>query len=224
MLSAQLKLLIVGLAIGLSGCAMMQPSIVRAPVTARAEPPPAPIARNGAIFQANASHLALFEDRRARFIGDTLTISIIEKTSASKKSSSTANREAGDTFAVPTLANLPGKGILGASLSASANNKFTGKGESASNNDFTGTLAVTVVEILPNGNLVVAGEKQFAINQGTEFLRFSGVVNPNNITSGNVVNSTQVADARIEYRGNGYIDEAQTMGWLARFFMNVLPF
>ncbi len=216
--------IIAGLLLALCGCAALQPSIVRTPVSARAEPPPSPRAQNGAIFQANASHLALFEDRRARFVGDTLTISIVEKTSASKKSSSTANREAGDSFAVPTLANLPGKGILGASLSASANNKFTGKGESASNNDFTGTLAVTVIEILPNGNLLVAGEKQFAINQGTEFLRFAGVVNPNTITSGNVVNSTQVADARIEYRGNGYIDEAQTMGWLARFFMSVLPF
>lgn len=223
-MNALWKVLAPGLGILLAGCAALQPSIVRTPVTARAEPLPPPVAKNGAIFQANASHLALFEDRRARFVGDTLTISIVEKTSASKKSSSTANREAGDSFAVPTLANLPGKGILGANLSATANNKFTGKGESASNNDFTGTLAVTVVEILPNGNLLVAGEKQFAINQGTEFLRFSGTVNPNTITSGNVVNSTQVADARIEYRGNGYIDEAQTMGWLARFFMSVLPF
>ncbi len=223
-MNALLKFAILGLTVLLAGCAALQPSIVRAPVTARAEPLSPPVAKNGAIFQANAAHLALFEDRRARFVGDTLTINIIEKTSASKKSSTTANREAGDTFAVPTLANLPGKGILGANLSATANNKFTGKGESASNNDFTGTLAVTVIEILPNGNMLVAGEKQFAINQGTEFLRFAGVVNPNTITAGNVVNSTQVADARIEYRGNGYIDEAQTMGWLARFFMSVLPF
>ncbi len=218
------SLALAAMGVAMSGCAALQPSIIRAPVTTRAEPVLPPQAKNGAIFQANTAHLTLFEDRRARFVGDTLTISIVEKTSASKKSSSTANREAGDTFGVPTLTGLPGRSFLGASLSASANNKFTGKGESASNNDFTGTLAVTVIEILPNGNLLVAGEKQFAINQGTEFLRFSGVVNPNTITSGNVVNSTQVADARIEYRGNGYIDEAQTMGWLARFFMNVLPF
>ena len=78
--------------------------------------------------------------------------------------------------------------------------------------------------VLPNGNLVVSGEKQIAMSQGAEFIRFSGVVNPVTVTPSNTVNSTQVADARIEYRANGYIDEAQTMGWLARFFNNVFPY
>jgi flagellar L-ring protein precursor FlgH len=208
----------------LAGCATTAPSIVRTPLSARPEVAPPPPARNGAIFQSNASYLTLFEDRRARFVGDTLTINIVEKTSASKKSSSTTDREGSNAMAAPTIFGLPGKTFQGATLDASSANKFTGKGESASNNDFTGTLSVTVIEVLPNGNLLVAGEKQFAINQGTEFLRFAGVVNPTTIAAGNVVNSTQVADARLEYRGSGYIDEAQTMGWLARFFLNVLPF
>ena len=83
---------------------------------------------------------------------------------------------------------------------------------------------MTVIEVLPNGNLLVSGEKQIGINQGSEFVRFSGVVNPATISPANAVSSTQVADARLEYRGNGYIDEAQTMGWLARFFLTFLPF
>ena len=81
-----------------------------------------------------------------------------------------------------------------------------------------------MIEVYPNGNLLVSGEKQVTINQGTEFIRFSGVVNPVNVTSTNTVSSTRVADARIEYRGNGYIDEAQTMGWLSRVFMTIFPF
>jgi flagellar L-ring protein precursor FlgH len=81
-----------------------------------------------------------------------------------------------------------------------------------------------VIEVLPNNNLIVSGEKQIGINQGSEFIRFSGVVNPNTIVNGNTVTSTQVADARIEYRGTGYIDEAQTMGWMSRFFLTFLPF
>jgi flagellar L-ring protein precursor FlgH len=81
-----------------------------------------------------------------------------------------------------------------------------------------------VIQVLANGNLVVSGEKQIGINQGTEYVRFSGVVNPATIMAGNVVSSTQVADARLQYRGTGVVDEAQTMGWLARFFLSVLPF
>ena len=83
---------------------------------------------------------------------------------------------------------------------------------------------MTVIEVYPNGNLLVSGEKQVAINQGNEFIRFSGVINPNTVTSANTVQSTQVADARIEYKGSGYIDETNTMGWLQRFFVAVSPF
>lgn len=83
---------------------------------------------------------------------------------------------------------------------------------------------MTVDRLLANGNLHAVGEKQIAINQGTEFIRFSGVVNPRTITGTNTVSSNQVADARIEYVGDGYINEAQTMGWLQRFFMNISPF
>ena len=87
-----------------------------------------------------------------------------------------------------------------------------------------GVITVTVIEVYPNGNLLVSGEKQMGLKEGEEFIRFSGVVNPNTISGLNTVSSTQVADARIEYKANGYIDSAQVMGWLARFFLTVLPF
>ena len=89
---------------------------------------------------------------------------------------------------------------------------------------FSGTITVSVLEVMANGNLRVRGEKQIAINHGTEFIRFSGVVNPRTITGQNTVPSTQVADARIEYVGDGYINEAQHMGWLQRIFLNISPF
>ena len=114
--------------------------------------------------------------------------------------------------------------LVGLGLDATSSNAFEGSGESAANNVFTGTITVTVVDVLNNGNLMVSGEKQVAINQGNEFIRFSGVVNPATVTTANTVNSSQVADARIEYKGSGYINESQQMGWLARFFLNVLPF
>jgi flagellar L-ring protein precursor FlgH len=189
---------------------------------------PAQVARapqqNGAIFQDGVSYRPLFEDRRARYVGDTLTILISEKTTASRDSANAATRSASTSFAVPVVQGLPFKGMQGAQLEANAKSDLNAKDQAAANNLFTGSIAVTVIDVLPNGNLVVAGEKQIGINQGSEFIRLSGVVNPTFIFANNQVSSTTVADARIEYRGSGYIDEAQTMGWLARVFQSVMPF
>jgi flagellar L-ring protein precursor FlgH len=184
-----------------------------------------PVARPynaGAIYQP-ATYQPLFEDKRARIVGDLLTITINEKVSASKTASSTANRAGAMDFVVPDF-QIGGRGIKGGSLSATSKNDFEGKGDSAANNVFNGTITVTVIDVLANGNLVVSGEKQIGINQGSEFVRLSGVVDPRFILANNSVSSTQVADARLEYRGAGYIDEAQTIGWLSRVFMSVMPF
>jgi len=103
-------------------------------------------------------------------------------------------------------------------------NQANGTGASSAANQFSGTLTTTVVGVLPNGNLQLAGEKQIAINRGSEYIRFSGVVDPRSVTGANTVLSTQVADARIEFRNQGVMDEVQTMGWMQRFFLNISPF
>lgn len=183
-------------------------------------PPPIP---NGSIYQARQGYQPLFEDRRPRSIGDILTILLDEEVSASKNSQSNAGRSGSAGLA---LAQLPDalETLAEYGFDVSGENDFTGSGGSQANNSFTGTITVSVLEVMNNGNLRVRGEKQIAINQGTEFIRFSGVVNPRTITAQNTVPSTQVADARIEYVGDGYINEAQHMGWLQRFFLNVSPF
>ena len=195
---------------------------VAQPMSVRPVTPVVRQANAGAIYQP-ATYQPLFEDKRARIVGDLLTIAINEKVSASKTASSTANRAGSMDFVVPD-AQIGGRGIKGGSLSATSKNDFEGKGDSAANNVFTGTITVTVIDVLANGNLVVSGEKQIGINQGSEFVRLSGVVDPRFILANNSVSSTQVADARLEYRGAGYIDEAQTLGWLSRVFMSVMPF
>ncbi len=208
----------------MAGCATTTPSTsVHQPMTARPEPRHYAAPAKGAIYNV-ASARPLFEDRRARFVGDTITINIAEKTSASKNSENKTTRKASVEAAVPTVTGLPVKTLQGLDLEASASNDFGGKGENTSKNDFTSSLTVTVIEVLPNGNLLVSGEKQIGLKEGEEFIRFSGVVNPNTITTSNTVQSTQVADARIEYKANGFIDSAQAMGWLNRFFLTVLPF
>lgn len=207
----------------LAGClASTPPTAVHQPMTARPEPREAVKPINGAIYQIGSAR-PLFEDRRARFVGDTLTITINEKNTAQKASTANSDRSSSLSLAVPKVIGVPGKGAQGIDVEATSANKFDGKGGASANNGFTGTITVTVIEVYPNGNLLVSGEKMVAINQGEEFIRLSGVVNPLYINS-NTVSSSQVADARIEYKQNGYIDSAQVMGWLGRFFLTFMPF
>ena len=212
------------LPLGLAACVTTTPpTAVHQPMTIRPEAHSPAAGGNGSIYSMSNAR-PLFEDRRARFVGDIITINIAEKVQASKKSGTTAERSHAVDAAVPTLVGTPFKGVSNLDVAASDSNKFSGKGENSSTADFTSTITTTVIEVLPNGNLLVSGEKQIAVNQGNEFIRFSGVVNPVNVTGSNTVQSTQVADARIEYRANGYIDETERMGWLQRFFMTALPF
>ncbi|HBW42890.1 MAG TPA: flagellar basal body L-ring protein FlgH [Leclercia adecarboxylata] len=217
------------LAVTLTGCAWIpsQP-LVQGATSAQPVPGPMPVA-NGSIFQTarpiNYGYQPMFEDRRPRNIGDTLTIQLQENVSASKSSSANASRDGKTNFGFDTVPRYL-EGLFGnarADVETSGGNSFNGKGGANASNTFSGTLTVTVDQVLANGNLHVVGEKQIAINQGTEFIRFSGVVNPRTISASNAVLSTAVADARIEYVGNGYINEAQNMGWLQRFFLNLSP-
>jgi flagellar L-ring protein FlgH len=207
----------------LAACTTVPPTNIHQPMTARPAPRQESLAATGSIYQAGVSR-TLFEDRRARYVGDTMTIAIAEATNASTKSDTKASRATSITAAVPTVAGLPGKSLQGMGLSASGSNSLDGKGEAAANNVFTGSITVTVIEVLPNGNLMVSGEKQVSIGAGTEYIRLSGIVNPYFINAANTISSANVADARIEYKESGVISEAQVMGWLARFFLNVLPF
>jgi len=211
------------LASALAGCASVPPTNVHQPMSVRPQPRPDLAFNNGGIFQQSASR-PLFEDRRARFVGDTLVVNIVENTQATIKGNTSAEKTGAINSSVTALAGVPGKTFQGLNAQASSSNTFDGKGESGGSNVFTGTMTATVIEVLPNGNLLVSGEKQVAIGQGQEFIRVSGVVNPYQITASNTVNSSQMADARIEYKSSGIINEAQVMGWLARFFLTFLPF
>ena len=196
-----------------------------------APPPAQPIASvapvkspsSGSLFQ-KASYRPAFEDARARVAGDNITIQIIEKVTASQVSKSTANRTTTGSTSVtafPTLSPLDMANLKTGTASA---NDFSGKGGTESANTFYGTITATVIDVLPNGHLLVAGDKQIGINQNVDVMRFSGTVDPHLIQPGNLINSTQVANARMESKGRGAQAEAQTVGWLTRFFFSFLPF
>ncbi|MEC5217531.1 flagellar L-ring protein precursor FlgH [Actimicrobium sp. GrIS 1.19] len=218
-----LRVVCVGLLLAaLGGCAVTPTTIVQQPATTPAPRAAAAPPSSGAIFQS-AAYRPLFEDRRARMVGDILSISISEKTTASKAAAASSSKTGSATLSVPKFFGVPAATTADLAVTASGGNKFEDKGAGSSNNSFVGTIGVTVVDVLPNGYLVVSGEKQVGFDRGTEFIRLSGVVNPDNIVAGNTVASTQVADARIEYRTNTHIDKAEMMSLLTRFFLSVIP-
>lgn len=225
-----MRYLYILLAIFLCSCAQLPKKPLVKGETSIVPQMPEIINSSGSIYQAvqpsSYGYQPMFEDRRPRNIGDVLTIVLQENVNASKSSSVNAGRNGSANMGIKTVPSSL-DGLLGrgkADIDASGNNDFKGSGGANAKNTFSGTITVTVQDVLINGNLKVIGEKQIAINQGTEFIRFSGVVNPRTISGNNTVISTQVADARIEYVGNGYIDEAQTMGWFQRLFLNISPF
>jgi flagellar L-ring protein precursor FlgH len=218
-LPAALRTGLFAAALALTGCATVPTSIVQQPTSTRPLHPEAPAANNGAIYQV-ASYRPMFEDRRARHIGDILTISIVERTSAGKNGASSGSKSGEAGFKVPG----PLTGRLGSSVALEGSNKYSDADTQSASNTFSGTIGVTVTEVLPNGNLIVAGEKQVALNKGVEYIRFSGMINPDSIGAGNTVASTQVADARVEYRTASRMDRAELMAMATRFFQSVLPF
>lgn len=221
LVSGRLALIGMLLASGLhvTGCAITPDTIVKQPMTAKPTATTTVKASNGAIFNS-AAYRPLFEDRRPRYAGDIVTINIVENTSATKAGESSASK---DGKAEGSITSLFGKPMPKASVSGTSSLSYKDKADEKSSNVFNGSITVTVIEVLPNGYLMVGGEKQISLDKGTEFVRFSGVINPDSITVGNFVPSNKVADARIEYRTNSKIDAASIVSMLARFFLSIAP-
>lgn len=201
-----------------AGCAVTPDPIIQQPSSVRPVTTPT-VPQNGAIFNA-AAYEPLFEDKRARHVGDIMTIAINENTTAAKRGSSSASKSGEVEASVGAWLGTP---IPKADFGASSSVEHDDQAALNSSNNFNGVISVTVIDVLPNGNLVVSGEKQIALDKGSEFVRFSGVVNPDYIRAGNIISSTQVADARIEYRTNSRIDAAQITSILTRFFLSFIP-
>jgi flagellar L-ring protein precursor FlgH len=188
---------------------------------------PLPSERNqGAIYQP-ALAATLFEDYKARRVGDLLTVVLAEQTNARKSANASTSRDAAAQLLDPTLFGRPvtRNGVPILNTDVNGKQSFNGEGSAEQSNELEGSIAVTVAEVLPNGNLVVQGEKWMKINQGQEYIRLRGIVRPVDIGPNNSVLSTQVADAELAYGGTGTVARSSTPGWLSRFFASPLwPF
>lgn len=211
-----------------SGC---QTQAKRDPAFAAVRPtlPPIEPESNGAIYKPGFD-IRLFEDLKARRVGDILIVKLAESTDASKSAETDTDKTTTSTvtnptifgaspeFNVPAFIPLNNTKNLNLSSSLSSEHEFEGSGSATQKNKLTGNISVSVVEVLPNGNLIVRGEKRVTLNNGVEYIQLSGIIRPVDILADNSVLSSQVADATINYTGEGAIAETNFVGWLAKFF------
>ena len=176
---------------------------------------------NGAIFSTSSTGL-FSSDRRAKKVGDILSVTLSETFSSSKGATNssakadTIGAEVGPTGIMRNFAGLGG--------SASKTNSFSGSMATSQSNSLSGTISATVVRVFPNGNLEIKGQKKLRITEGTEYIRLSGIIRPQDISTSNTVSSTKIAEAQIEYVGAGILDSASKPGWGSALFRAISPF
>ncbi len=203
-----------------SGCVIHTPPAPNDPNFAPVLAPTgaAPVATNGSLFRANYG-VNLFSDQKARGVGDILTVYLQEATSSTKSANLSVAKESETLF--PEVDGAAGTilgNTFGVNTNLSGEREFSGEAGADQSNNLRGTIAVSVVDIWPNGALVIRGEKWMTLNRGEEFIRLSGVVRAQDVGSDNTVQSSRIANARISYAGKGALADSQTMGWLNRFF------
>lgn len=227
---------IISIMSALTGCVQSptQPNDPKfAPVTANTLKPPLPT--SGAIFQSGYATM-LWEDQRAKRIGDIITILLQENTTASKTNSTNITRDSSHNTDLPTILGtspsfdaskiLPGSNSnLTLQNNFASGNDFSGSADADQSNNLNGSITVTVSDVLPNGILVVRGEKWLTLGQGEEYIRITGLVRSGDINPDNTVVSTKLADARITYAGRGDLANSNRIGWASKFFNSPLwPF
>lgn len=193
---------------------------------------PLPAAQNnGSIYQAGFEN-GLYDDRKAFRVGDIITITLNERTQASKNANSNIQKDSSANLGVtslfgstPSVTNPLTGGNMNLGAQFNGEREASGSGQAGQSNSLSGSITVTVAEVLPNGILAVRGEKWMTLNTGDELVRISGLVRADDIATDNTVASTRIADARITYSGTGAFADASQPGWLSRFFLSPMwPF
>ncbi|MDR9499353.1 MAG: flagellar basal body L-ring protein FlgH [Hydrogenovibrio sp.] len=192
--------------------------------------------KNGSLYQS-ANSMSLFNDARAHRIGDIITIQLSESFDAQKKDQTTYEKSNQQDFGVNTPLSIFGQAVTspitapfaagtptGIGIGYGSNGAFDGSSNVKQNSDLTGSIAVTVVEVSPNGNLVVRGEKWITVHDGSEVIRFAGIIRPQDISMENTVASNKVADARVIYKDVGMSGDTNRPGVITKGLNKYWPF
>lgn len=215
-----------------TGCATPQPTKIKtAELPVQSGTIPTTV---GSIWPGETSRNSFFQDMRARHIGDIVTVMISEKTSAVKEATTSTSRTSGHDIALGANLGLPvNLGIndllgsnykLDPNVTSSYDSSFDGSGKTERSGELNAILSTRIVEILPNGNLVIEGKKDTILNKELQYLVLSGIIRPEDISEQNTIASYLMSDARIEYSGKGVLADEQRPGWLGRILDNVWPY
>ncbi|MGJ8681963.1 flagellar basal body L-ring protein FlgH [Paraglaciecola sp.] len=183
------------------------------------EMPRQKVAQDGSIFQVDMAN-SLYSDVKARRVGDIITVTLRESTQATK-SVGTSRSKASEVELNPIVGlggNVLNVGNESIQLGMDSSKDFSGDSSANQSNNLFGSISVTVVQVLPNQNLLVRGEKWLTLNNGDEYIRLTGVVRPADVSPANEITSTKIANARIQYSGTGDFASTQKEGWLSGFF------
>lgn len=218
----------VGFVVGLSGCAAVQEPQANDPYFAPLQPevPARQLVQNGSLFAQNYSN-SLYSDNKARHEGDIITVVLKERTQASKNAKTEMKKDSSTSF--EPMIGLGGRNVSVAGnvlqFGADSASDYKGDAKADQSNSLVGDISVNVLQVLANGNLVIRGEKWLTLNTGKEYIRLTGVIRSEDVDVNNTVESTKIANARIEYSGTGATHGGQSPGWLSRFFNSPLwPF
>jgi flagellar L-ring protein precursor FlgH len=210
----------------IAGCACPREELASPPPDYKVEAPVVNYS-NGSIWQA--SSVSITEDFKARKIGDILTVIITEQASASKEATTGTKRDASASAAIPYFMGLQKTFVnnvfdMNNLISASTGTKFDGSGSTTKKDNLNASITTRVVNVLPNGNLLIAGRRNVKVNNEDMVILLEGTVMPKDISSDNTINSIYIADARISYTGKGVVSDRQSPGWLLNIIDKVWPF
>ena len=221
-------IILLALVIAVSGCASLQEPQANDPYFAPLQPevPARPLLQNGSLFAQNYSN-SLYSDNKARHEGDIITVVLKERTQASKNAKTEMKKDSSTSF--EPMVGLGGRNVSVAGnvlqFGADSASDYKGDAKADQSNSLSGNISVNVLQVLANGNLVIRGEKWLTLNTGKEYIRLTGVIRSQDVDVNNTVESTKIANARIEYSGTGAHHNGQSPGWLSRFFNGPLwPF
>lgn len=210
----------------IAGCVYQQAE-VKSPAFDEQLVRPKPNYSGGSLWQDSSSGLA--EDYKARRKGDILTILIAEQSSASKQANTATKRDTSVSAGIPNLLGVESAGLarsldLANLLNASYTSKYDGSGSTSRDENLRATITAKVMDILPNGNLLIEGRRNVKVNNEEQVIVLEGTVRPRDINTDNVINSSNIADAKISYTGNGVLSDRQRPGWLMNFLEKLWPF
>src|SRR3989337_2150299 len=181
-------------------------------------------ANDGSLWSEERQNGFYFGDLKARNVGDIVTVRIVESSKGNKNASTKTEKDSSLSTSISAFFGMPSDKLSQASVGAETSEKHDGSGSTSRSSELTAVITARVIDVMPNGNLVIDGRREVVVNNETQLLYVTGIVRPEDIGPNNTVLSSYIADAKITYTGTGVVSDKQRVGWFVRLLDKVWPF